>query len=110
MAWTAIHRYARISERKARLVAELIRGRDCDEALAVLRFTHKRAAAFVDRVLKSAMASANEQEAAMSNLFVSEARVDAGPIIKRYRPKDRGRAHPIQKRTSHIIVAVDERD
>lgn len=108
MAWTARHRYARISERKARLVADMIRGRRCDDAIALLRFTHKRAAVMIDRVLKSAMASANEQEASMNDLYVSEARVDAGPIIKRFRPKDRGRAHPIQKRTSHIIIAVDE--
>ncbi|MEW6249401.1 MAG: 50S ribosomal protein L22 [Planctomycetota bacterium] len=110
MAWTAQHRYARISERKARLVADLIRGLPCDQAVEVLRFTHKRAAVMLDRVLKSAMASANEQEAAMNKLFVADARVDSGPIIKRFRPKDRGRAHPIQKRTSHITVAVDEKD
>ncbi len=109
MAWLAKHRYARIAERKARLVADLIRGRRCDEAVELLRYTHKRAAFFVDRVLKSAMANANEQEAAMSKLYVSEARVDPGPIIKRFRPKDRGRAHAIQKRTSHIIIAVDEK-
>lgn len=110
MAWTAKHRYARISDRKARLVVDLIRGRDCDEALAMLKFTHKRAATFINKVLRSAMASANEQEAAMGELFVSEARVDPGPIIKRFRPKDRGRAHPINKRTSHIVVSVDERE
>lgn len=110
MAWEATHRYARISERKARLVADMIRGLRCDDALATLEFTHKRAARFVDRVLKSAMANANEQEAAMNRLYVAEARVDPGPIIKRWHPKDRGRAHPIQKRTSHIVVAVDERD
>jgi len=109
MAWNAIHRYARISERKARLVVDMIRGRRCDDALAALQFTHKRAARLVDRVLKSAMANANEQEATMSRLFVSEARGDPGPIIKRWHPKDRGRAHPIQKRTSHIVIAVDER-
>ncbi len=109
MAWTAIHRYARISERKARLLTDLIRGRNCDEAVALLKFTHKRAAVMVDKVLKSAMASANEQEATMNKLFVAEARVDAGPIIKRFRPKDRGRAHSIKKRTSHIVVAVDEK-
>jgi large subunit ribosomal protein L22 len=109
MAWTAMHRYARISERKARLLAALIRGRNCDEAVSLLKFTHKRAAVMVDKVLKSAMASANEQEAAMNKLYVSEARVDAGPIIKRFRPKDRGRAHSIKKRTSHIVVAVDEK-
>ncbi|MGD8452947.1 MAG: 50S ribosomal protein L22 [Phycisphaerae bacterium] len=109
MAWTAKHRFARIAERKARLVVDLIRGRRCDEALELLRFTHKRAARMVDKVLRSAMASANEREATMSKLFVSEARVDAGPIIKRWHPKDRGRAHAIFKRTSHIIVAVDEK-
>ncbi len=110
MAWKATHRFARIAERKARLLVDLIRGRGCDDAVALLQFNPKRGARFVTRVLKSAMANANEQEAAMSRLYVSEARVDPGPIIKRWQPKDRGRAHPIQKRTSHIIVAVAERD
>ncbi len=110
MAWVAKHRYARISARKVRLVADLIRGLACDRAIELLRFTHQRAARMVDRVLKSAMASANEQEAAMSRLYVSEARVDPGPIIKRFRAKDRGRAHSIHKRTSHIVIAVDERN
>mgnify|MGYP001179562793 CR=1 FL=1 len=109
MSWQAKHRFARISARKARLVAELIRGRGCDEAIALLDHTPKRAAFLVKRVLKSAMGNANEQEAAMNRLFVSEARVDDGPIIKRFRPKDRGRAHPIQKRTSHIVIGVQER-
>ena len=109
MAWTAKHRFARISERKARLVADMVRGLNCNQAVELLRFTHKRAAHKVNRVLQSAMSNANEQEAAMNQLYVSEARVDPGPIIKRFRPKDRGRAHPIQKRTSHIIISVDER-
>lgn len=110
MAWTAKHRYARISARKARLVAGLIRGMDCDEAVTILKFTPKRAAHMVNRVLESAMSNANEEEANMSRLVVTEARIDDGPIIKRFRAKDRGRAHPIQKRTSHIIVSVDERN
>lgn len=109
MAWTAKHRYARISERKTRLVADMIRGMNCNQAVELLKFTHKRAAVMVNRVLQSAMASANEQEAAMNALYVSEARVDPGPIIKRWHPKDRGRAHPIQKRTSHIVISVAER-
>lgn len=109
MAWHAKHRYARIAERKARLVVDMIRGLPCDQALAVLQFTHRRASGMIDRVLRSAMANANEGEASMGRLYVSEARVDPGPIIKRFRPKDRGRAHAIQKRTSHIVVAVDER-
>ncbi len=110
MSWMAKHRYARVADRKARLVADLIRGRRCDEAVELLRFTHKRAGRLLDRVLKSAMASANEAEAAMNKLYVAEVRVDPGPIIKRWHPKDRGRAHPIMKRTAHITVAVDERD
>jgi large subunit ribosomal protein L22 len=110
MSWTARHNYARIAERKARLVVDMIRGLPCDEAIEVLRFTHRRAASMIDRVLKSAMANANEQEATMSRLYVSDARVDSGPVIKRYHPKDRGRAHPIHKRISHIIVSVDERE
>jgi large subunit ribosomal protein L22 len=110
MAWKAKHNYARISARKVRLVADMIRGLPCDQAVELLRFTHKRAAVMVDRVLKSAMATANEQEATMNRLVVAEARVDDGPIIKRFLPKDRGRAHSIHKRTSHIIVAVDEKE
>lgn len=104
----AVHRYARISARKARLVTGLIRGRPAADALAILEFTHKRAGTMVSKVLRSAMANADEQEANVSRLVVSEARVDEGPTIPRWRPKDRGRAHPIRKRTSHIIVSVQE--
>ncbi|MCG3127050.1 MAG: 50S ribosomal protein L22 [Phycisphaerae bacterium] len=109
MSYQATHRYARISERKARLVVGLIRGRRCDDALSILKFTPTRASHMVARVLNSAIANANEQEANMSRLFVAEAFVNAGPIIKRFQPKDRGRAHPIHKRTCHITVLVDER-
>lgn len=109
-AWNAKHSFARISARKARLVIDMIRGRRCNDAVEVLRYTHNRAARMIDKVLKSAMANANEAEASMNRLFVAEARIDDGPIIKRFRPKDRGRAHPIQKRTSHIIVGVAEKE
>jgi large subunit ribosomal protein L22 len=88
----------------------MICGLDCDQAVQLLNFTHKRAASMLNRVLKSAMANANEQEAAMNKLFVSAARVESGPIIKRWRPKDRGRAHPIQKRVSHIVISVEEKE
>ncbi len=106
--WTSIHRYARISPRKARLVTQLVSERRVDEALELLKFTRKRAAVMVDKVLRAAMADADEQEADVRRLFVHEARVDEGPTIKRFRPKDRGRAHPIMKRTSHIVVTVGE--
>lgn len=108
MAWTSKHRYARISARKARLLTDLIRGRDVNDALDVLRFTNKRASNMVEKVVRAAMADADEQEANVAALYVSEARVDEGPTIKRFQPKDRGRAHPIMKRTSHIVVTLDQ--
>lgn len=108
--WRAIYRFARIGARKARLVVDLIRGRNVDDALDILRFTEKKASGLVDKVLRSAVANANEQEADVRRLFVKEARVDEGPFFKRFRPKDRGRAHQILKRTSHITVVLAERE
>jgi large subunit ribosomal protein L22 len=111
MAFTAKHRYARIAPRKARLLMDLIRGRNVDDALALLRFNKKRASDMVAKVVQSAVANATEQDVAPKRnaLFVSTARVDAGPTIKRFQPKDRGKAYSIMKRTSHLVVEVDER-
>lgn len=106
--WLATHRYARIAPRKARLVIDLIRGMPCDDALEQLRFNHRRASAMIRNVLRSAMANAGEKEANVGRLVVKDARVDGGPYYRRWRPKDRGRAHPIAKRTSHITVVVAE--
>jgi large subunit ribosomal protein L22 len=108
MPWTARHRFARISPRKVRLIADMVRGLDAQDALNVLKFTPNRAAPMLSKVLTSALASANEAEAAMDSLFIREVRIDEGPTMKRFRPKDRGRAHGILKRTSHISVTVDE--
>ena len=108
MPWQAKHRFARISARKARLIADLIRGRDVQDAENVLKFTPNRAASIVSKVLVSAVANAKEAEADEGLLYVKEARVDEGPTIKRIRPKDRGRAHMIFKRTSHVTVVVDQ--
>jgi len=108
MAWQAKHRFARISPRKVRLVADVIRGREVQDALNVLKFMPHRAAGMVAKVLTSAIADADEAEADVNRLVVNEARVDEGPTIKRFHPKDRGRAHPIMKRTSHICVAVEQ--
>lgn len=107
--YRAVHRFARISPRKARLVIDLIRGRHVNEAQDILRFTPKRASAMIDKVLRSAIANANEQEADVRRLWVAGARVDQGPYMRRWRPKDRGRAHQILKRMSHIVVEVEER-
>jgi large subunit ribosomal protein L22 len=107
--YRAMHRFARLSPRKARLVIDLIRGRHVNDAQDILRFTPKRASQVIAKVLQSAIANANEQEADMRALWVKEARIDQGPYMRRWRPKDRGRAHPILKRMSHIIVEVEER-
>ena len=107
--WSAKHRFARISPRKTRLVVGLIRGRRCSDAVEQLRFNPNRAAVYVRNVLKSAMTNADEQEADMRRLVVKEAWVDAGPVHQRWKPKDRGRAHAIAKRTSHIVVVVGEK-
>ncbi|MCY2928150.1 MAG: 50S ribosomal protein L22 [Planctomycetota bacterium] len=108
MAWRAIHRYARMSARKVRLIADMVRGRDVQDALNVLKFSPNRAAVMIGKVLKSAIANANEAEADVENLFVSVSRVDEGPVIKRIRAKDRGRAYEIRKRMCHIVIEVDQ--
>jgi len=109
MSYRASHRFARIAPRKARLVAEMIRGLPVDRAMTALDFSKKRAAYYYRSVLKSAIANAEENDADVGTLVVQESRVDEGPVIKRWRPKDRGRAHPILKRTSHLHVVLDER-
>ncbi len=106
--WTARHRFARIAPRKVRLVIDTIRGERCSDAVEQLRFNCRRSARLIEAVLKAAMTNADEQEADMRSLYVRNARVDGGPYFRRWRPKDRGRAHPIAKRTSHIIVSVSE--
>ena len=108
MPWQATHKYARISARKVRLMADVIRGRDVQDALNVLKFMPHRGAGMISKVLTSAIANADEGEADVDRLVVVQAQINEGPTIKRFRPKDRGRAHSILKRTSHITVAVDQ--
>ncbi len=88
---------------------DVIRGLSCSEALEQLRFSTRRSTKMVHDVLRSAMASADEAEADMRKLHIADARVDGGPYHRRWRPKDRGRAHPIAKRTSHILITVVEK-
>ena len=111
MAFNATHKFARIAPRKARLVMDLIRGRDVDDAIALLGFNKRRASVMIEKVVRSAVANANEAPAPPQNtLYVAKAWVDPGPVIKRFQPKDRGKAYSIHKRTSHLCVVVDERD
>ena len=112
MPFPAKHRYARIAPRKARLLMDLVRGRDVDDAINLLRFSKQRVSGMIEKVIRSAVANASEQEVAPSRntLFVAQAWVDPGPVIKRFQPKDRGKAYSIKKRTSHLVVTVDERE
>jgi large subunit ribosomal protein L22 len=111
MPFNASHKFARISPRKARLLMDLIRGRDVDDAITMLRFAKQRASGMIEKVVRSAVANANETDVPPRNtLFVAKAWVDPGPVIKRFQPKDRGKAYPIKKRTSHLVVTLDERE
>ena len=112
--FVARHRYARSTARKARLVADQIRGKDVNEAMELLTFSSSRAAAMYLKVLASAVANASQDEDVNVNrLFVSDCRADDGPLLNnriRWRPGPQGRAMPFRKRTSHLTVAVQERE
>jgi len=109
--WHSLVKYAPMSARKVGLVTKLISGRGAQEALDLLKFTHKRAAYIIEKALKSAVANADESSADVENLYISEARVDGAGIrvgTKRFIAKDRGRAHRIGKMASHIHITVTE--
>ena len=104
-------RYVRISPQKARLVIDLIRGLKVDHALSVLRAANKRMAPVVEKVLRSAIANAENRfnDVDVDDLYVTEAYVNEGPRMKRIRPAPMGRAYRYQRRTSHIVVKVAEK-
>jgi large subunit ribosomal protein L22 len=108
MPYTAIHKFARISPRKVRALADLVRGKFADEALDILRFQPHRGARMLEKVIKSALGNAEHQQATgVDDLVVVDARVDGGPMFKRIRPRARGMAFGVKRRTSHIKVALD---
>ena len=104
-------RYARIGPRKARRVIDLVRGMKASEALDVLRFTPQAASEDIYKVVASAVANAEHNEHLDRDaLWISEAYVDEGPTLKRFRPRAQGRAYRVRKRTSHITVVVEARE
>lgn len=107
MPYTNIHRGARISPTKVKPIVDLIRGRKIDDAITQLSMCKRRGAVLVKNALNAAIANADQAEVDVRRLVVTDARADSGPTMKRFQPKDRGRAHKILKRTSHITVAVD---
>jgi len=103
----AILRYVRVTPRKARAVVDLIRGQRVPHALTVLKYTPRHAAKVVEKVLRSAVANAEQKEMGDSDaMWVARAYVDGGPTYKRFRARSMGRANSIHKRTSHITVVV----
>lgn len=103
-------KYVRISSRKVKIVIDLIRGKQVDEALAILMYTPKAASPVVSKLLTSAIANAvNNQEMDRRSLYVAEIYANPGPTLKRYIARSRGSAAPILKRTSHISVVLDQK-
>lgn len=108
MPYSATHRYARISARKVRPLADLIRGKHADEALDLLKYQPQRGARMLEKVLKSALGNAEDRRApSIDDLVVVDARVDGGPTFKRIRPRARGMAFGILRRMAHIKITLD---
>ena len=114
MAFRASHRFARISARKVRPLADLVRGKYADEALDILRYQPQRGARLLEKVIRSALGNAQDPDqnpgrnVNIDQLVLIEARVDGGPMFKRIRPRARGMAFMIKKRFSHIHVALED--
>jgi large subunit ribosomal protein L22 len=111
MASKASARFSKIAPRKARIIADLVRGRDVAEALDLLRFVPKRGARVVQRLIESALANARQAGANVDELFVARATVDKGPnkFFRRWRPRAMGRATRVTKGVAHIAIVLDER-
>jgi len=106
----AVGKYLRISPHKARLVADMVRGKPVAEALTVLKFTAKKSSRLINKTLRSAVANAeNNQTIDVDNLYVKRIFIDDGPRLKRFRPRAMGRATSILKRMSHITVVLAEK-
>ncbi|KPJ73348.1 50S ribosomal protein L22 [Parcubacteria bacterium DG_74_1] len=109
MSVTAKLPYLRIAPRKVRIVADLVRRKSVEEAQAILNFTTKKAAPILLKLLKQAVSSAKTNlQLEEKNLYISKILIDEGPKYKRWRPRARGMATPIQKRTSHVTIVLDE--
>ena len=111
MVSRATGRFSRIAPRKARMIADLVRGRDAAEAIQLLAFTTKAGAPFLKKIIESAVANAKQAGADVDELFVSKATVDKGPnkFFRRWRPRAMGRATRVTKGISHIVIELEER-
>lgn len=107
----AVAKYVRVSPRKVQIVIDLIRGKQVDDALAILMYTPKSAAPVVEKLLNSAIANAeNNLEMSRDSLYVAEVYANQGPTLKRYWARSHGRADLIKKHTSHITIVLDQKN
>ncbi|MBK9323391.1 MAG: 50S ribosomal protein L22 [Bdellovibrionaceae bacterium] len=103
-------KYARVGAQKARLVADVVRGKDVNEAVKALTFLNKKTAGLIKKLIESAVANAEYKKIMdVDSLYVKSIWVDQGPSLKRFRPRAQGRAYGIQKKTSHINVVLEEK-
>ena len=110
MEATAKVTYVRIAPRKVQIVLDLIRNQPADKAMAILKHTPKSASEVLEKLLKSAIANAEQKDMDVSKLYVASCSVDQGPTLKRIRPMSKGRAYRINKKTSHVTVVLSERE
>lgn len=103
-------KYARVGAQKARLVADLVRGKNVGEAVKVLTFLNKKTGLMIKKLIESAVANAEVKKTMdIDRLFVKSISVDQGPVLKRFRPRAQGRAFGVRKKTSHINVVLEEK-
>ncbi|MGA1874387.1 MAG: 50S ribosomal protein L22 [bacterium] len=107
----AVAKYLPTTSRKAKLVVDLVRGKDLGDALNILKFTPRAASGLVEKLLRSALANAkqNSEIQDIDKLYISEIYATQGPTLKRFQPRARGRAFRIKKRTSHVSVVLEEK-
>jgi len=104
-------RYARVAPRKVKIVLDLIRNQSADQAMAILKHTPKAACEYLEKLLKSAIANAeNNHNMDKNNLYVAECFVSQGPTLKRIRPRAQGRAFRVEKKSSHVTLVLKERE
>ncbi len=103
-------KYARVGPQKARLVADLVRGKNVGEAVKTLTFLNKKSASMIKKLIESAVANADDKKTMdIDRLYVKSIMVDGGPVMKRFMPRAQGRAFGLRKKTSHINVVLGER-
>ncbi len=103
-------KFARVGEQKARIVADMVRGKMVNEAIRILTHDNKKSAAMIKKLVESAVANAEQKQVIdVDNLYIKELLVDKGPFMKRHMPRAQGRASLIKKKTSHINLVLDER-